>query len=85
MEVTLGSVLCCYNFGTQTGGPGWGRQHLTLSLSRCLIAVEADTRFSVFLFDLVFEALVYTLFWCYLTYRAVCVARIIVSVFWVLD
>jgi len=52
VEVKLFSVLCSYNFGTHAGGPGWGRQRLTLSLSRSLIAMEADTLFSVRIFIL---------------------------------
>jgi len=52
VEVKLFSVLCYYNFGTHAGGPGWGKQRLILSLSRSLIAMEADTRFSVCIFVL---------------------------------
>lgn len=59
------------------------------SVSLCLVVLllwklTRGSRY-VFSFCLVFEALIYTLFWCYLAYGAVCVARIIVSVFWVLD
>ena len=50
VEVKLGSDLCYYNFGTHAGGPVWRRQRLTLFLSRGLIAVEADTQFSVCIF-----------------------------------
>lgn len=62
--------------------PGRGRQLLSLFL--CLMAwllwkLTHGFRY-VFSFDLVSGALVYTLFWCYHEYVAVCIARIMVSV-----
>jgi hypothetical protein len=85
VELKRGLVLYYYNFGTHAGGSCWGRHRLALCLSHGLMAMEADTRFSLCIFVCLFlEVFVYTLYWCYLAYGAVCVARSIVSDFWFL-